>query len=133
MIRFITGTEISRFPFEGMLTFLNSEYTISPQSDRMGYRLSGAKIEHKEGADIISSGISTGAVQVPGHGEPIIMLADHQTVGGYTKIANIISVDIPLLGQMKAGDKIRFTEVRLDKAQELLKEQNQKMSDLFQA
>ncbi len=130
LIRFITGTEISRFPFEGMLTFLNSVYTISPKSDRMGYRLSGAKIEHKEGADIISSGISTGAVQVPGHGVPIIMLADHQTVGGYTKIANIISVDIPLLGQMKAGDKIRFTEVRLDKAQELLKEQERKLAEL---
>jgi len=97
----------------------------------MGYRLSGANIEHKEGADIISSGISNGAVQVPADGEPIIMLADHQTVGGYTKIANVITVDLPLLGQMKAGDKIRFTEVRLDEAQKLLKAESQKWNDLL--
>ena len=130
-IRFITGTEISRFEFEGMLSFLNSVYTISPKSDRMGYRLSGPKIAHKEGADIISSGICNGAVQVPAHGEPIIMLADHQTVGGYTKIANVISADLPLLGQMKPGDKIRFSEVRLEVAHQLLKEQNQRLKTLF--
>lgn len=130
-IRFIVGSEVSRFTFEGISTFLKSEYTITPKSDRMGYRLSGPKIEHSNGADIISSGISSGAVQVPGHGEPIIMLSDHQTVGGYTKIANIISLDLPLLGQMKAGDSIRFTEVRLPEAQKLLIEHQQKMNALF--
>lgn len=130
-IRFIVGSEVSRFTFEGIATFLKSEYTISPKSDRMGYRLSGPKIENKENADIISSGISTGAVQVPGHGEPIIMLSDHQTVGGYTKIANVISLDLPLLGQMKAGDSIRFSEVRLPEAQKLLIEHQQKMNALI--
>ncbi len=129
-IRFIAGSEISRFSFEGIKTFLNSDYTISPKSDRMGYRLSGAKIEHKDGADIISSGISNGAIQVPADGEPIIMLADHQTVGGYTKIANVITVDLPLLGQMKAGDTIHFSEIRLNEAQALLKAESQQLNDL---
>ncbi|NOU58816.1 biotin-dependent carboxyltransferase family protein [Marinifilum caeruleilacunae] len=124
-IRITSGAEIKRFTMDGVKTFLCSVYSISPQSDRMGYRLSGQKIEHANGADIISSGIVTGAIQVPGHGEPIIMMSDHQTVGGYTKIAQVISVDLPLLGQMKPGDQIKFKEVNLDQAQQLLLERNQ--------
>lgn len=131
-IRVTTGADITRFTQEGIMDFLCSEYTISPQSDRMGYRLAGKKITHVGGADIISSGIGTGTIQVPGHGEPIIMMSDHQTVGGYTKIANVISVDLPLLGQMKPGDKIRFKEVSLDLAQNLLIERRNKLSGLFE-
>lgn len=124
-IRVTAGAEVKRFTQEGIRSFLCSTYTLSPQSDRMGYRLSGTKIEHADGADIISSGIATGAIQVPGHGEPIIMMADHQTVGGYTKIANVIAADLPLLGQMKPGDKIKFKEVSLEKAQNILIEKQQ--------
>lgn len=123
-IRVTAGAEVKRFTQAGIKTFLCSTYTVSPQSDRMGYRLSGEKIEHASGADIISSGIGTGAIQVPGHGEPIIMMADHQTVGGYTKIANVIAADLPLLGQMKPGDKIKFKEVSLEKAQDILIEKH---------
>lgn len=130
-IRVTAGTEVKRFTMNGVKSFLCSTYTISPQSDRMGYRLAGEKIEHAQGADIISSGIVTGAIQVPGHGEPIIMMSDHQTVGGYTKIAQVISVDLPLLGQMKPGDKIRFKEVSLETAQNLIIEQANKMNDLL--
>ena len=130
-IRVSAGAEVKRFTMNGMKSFLCSTYTVSPQSDRMGYRLSGEKIEHSDGADIISSGIVTGAIQVPGHGEPIIMMSDHQTVGGYTKIAQVISVDLPLLGQMKPGDKIRFKEVSLETAQNLMIEQANKMRDLL--
>lgn len=119
-IRVTAGAEVKRFTQEGIKSFLCSTYTVSPQSDRMGYRLSGEKIEHADGADIISSGITTGAIQVPGHGEPIIMMADHQTVGGYTKIAQVIAADLPLLGQMKPGDCIHFREISLDKAQDIL-------------
>jgi len=129
-IRIIAGTEVSQFTSTGLSTFVNSLYTISSQSDRMGYRLSGPKIGHKAGADILSSGISDGAIQVPGHGEPIIMLADHQTVGGYAKIANVISVDLPVLGQMKPGDRLGFTEVRLDEAHRLLFEQQKKLNSM---
>ncbi|MDE5422510.1 biotin-dependent carboxyltransferase family protein [Ancylomarina sp. DW003] len=130
-IRITAGAEVRRFTQEGIKSFLCSTYTVSAQSDRMGYRLSGAKIEHTDGADIISSGISTGAIQVPGHGAPIIMMADHQTVGGYTKIANVIAADLPLLGQMKPGDKITFKEVSLEKAQNILIEKHRIRQELL--
>ncbi len=131
-IRVLKGTEIDRFTKEGFKTFLNSEYSVSNENDRMGYRLSGLAIKHNDGADIISSGIVNGSIQVPGHGEPIIMMADHQTVGGYTKIANVISVDLPILAQMKAGDKIKFKEVTLEEAQDLLAKENENIDKLFQ-
>lgn len=131
IIRIIAGTEIEKFTLNGIQTFLNANYTITSQSDRMGYRLDGPKIEHVDTADIVSSGISNGAIQVPGNGKPIIMLADRQTVGGYTKIANVISVDLPFLGQMKPGDTIRFEEVNLDKAHELLDKQEKWFAILF--
>ena len=126
-IRVIAAIESKSFTFNGIEKFLNEEYTVSSQSDRMGYRLNGPRIEHHEGADILSAGIANGTIQVPAHGEPIIMLADRQTVGGYTKIANVISTDLPLLGQLKAGDKIRFVEVRLDEAHRLMWEQKKNL------
>lgn len=130
-IRIISGPEINTFTMEGIQNFLCSTYKVSPQSDRMGYRLNGSKIQHHHSADIISSGLSNGAVQVPGHGEPIIMLADHQTIGGYTRIANVISADLPILGQMMPGNSIRFKEVKLEVAQQLFREQSQKLNYLF--
>jgi allophanate hydrolase subunit 2 len=88
----------------------------------MGYRFSGPPIEHGDGADIISDGIPLGGVQVPADGQPIIMLMDRQTTGGYTKIATVISVDIGKLAQAKPGDKVRFKKVSEEEAQEVLKE-----------
>jgi allophanate hydrolase subunit 2 len=73
-----------------------------------------------------------GSIQVPGHGEPIIMMADHQTVGGYTKIANVITVDLPILAQMKAGDKIKFKEIKLEEAQDLLAKEKENIDKLYQ-
>lgn len=111
--RIIPGPEADHFTIKGLTTFLYSEYTLSAQCDRMGYRLSGEKLEHKLSADIISSGVAFGTIQVPAHGEPIIMMADRQTTGGYTRIANVISADLPYLAQLKPGDKIRFKEAKL--------------------
>jgi len=122
-IRIIAAAESKAFTFNGIEKFLNEIYTVSAQSDRMGYRLTGPPVKHLQGADILSAGIANGSIQVPAHGEPIIMLADRQTIGGYTKIANVISIDLPLLGQLKAGDEIRFVEVRLDEAHQLMQEQ----------
>ena len=130
-LRIIPGTEVQRFTLEGIQTFLTETFTIGHLNDRMGYRLSGPAIEHKQGADIISSGITTGSIQVPGHGNPIIMTVDHQTVGGYTKMAHVISVDIPKIGQMKAGDQIQFKEVTLKEAGKLLKKQEKNLQSLF--
>ena len=118
-VHIIPGPETEAFSFEGIKEFLTKEYIVSAQSDRMGYRLTGPEIRHKKGADIISSGINMGTVQVPGNGQPIIMMADGQTTGGYTRIANVIMYDHTLLAQLKPGDKIRFREISLEKAQEL--------------
>ena len=118
--RIIAGPESGYFTLNGMEKFLYSEFQLSDQCDRMGYRLNGEKIEHKSTADIISSGIAFGTVQVPSHGEPIIMMADRQTTGGYPRIANVISADLPYLAQLKPGDKIRFKEIKLDMAHEIL-------------
>jgi antagonist of KipI len=112
--KIIAGPESGYFTLKGLETFLYTEYTLSQQCDRMGYRLSGTKIEHKSKAEIISSGIAFGTIQVPSHGEPIIMMADRQTTGGYPRIACIVSEDLPYIAQLKPGDKLRFKEVKLD-------------------
>lgn len=130
-VKVILGPEEGRFTPLGLETFLGSEYTLTNQCDRMGYRLQGAKIEHREGADIISSGISLGAIQVPSHGEPIIMMADRQPTGGYTKIANVISCDIPYLAQLKPGDRVRFSTVSLHEAHQMIKAQDKILTDLI--
>lgn len=124
-LKVVLGTQVDHFTEQGMQNFLSSAYTMSPASDRMGTRLSGAVIEHSElGADILSDGIAFGAIQVPGDGQPIIMLADRQTIGGYAKIAHVITADHSKLAQLRPGDKIAFTSVSVDTAQELLQLQN---------
>mgnify|MGYP001255403093 CR=1 FL=1 len=118
IIRVISGPEANYFEFTGLRSFLSKEYTVTAQSDRMGYRLSGEPIKHKEGmTNIISAGISMGTVQVPGDGQPIILMADRQTSGGYARIANVITVDLTILAQMQPGDIIHFKETTLDMAQ----------------
>ena len=118
-LRVILGPQNDYFMQRGIDTFLNSTYTISNEYDRMGCRMEGNVIRHKNGGDIITDGISFGAVQVPSHGNPIVMMADHQTTGGYTKIANVISVDLPILAQCMPGHKIHFKWVTVDEAQDL--------------
>ncbi len=115
-IRVILGPQDDLFESESIEVFLSSEYKVTSQSDRMGYRLEGSKLIHKEKADIISDGIPLGAIQVPGHGQPIILLSDRQTTGGYAKIATVISTDLNKVNQLKPGNKIKFKEVSLDEA-----------------
>ena len=93
----------------------------------MGYRLEGEEITHKAGADIVSDGIVMGAVQVPSSGQPIILMADRQTTGGYTKIATVVTADLPLLAQAQAGTKIRFERVSVEEAQQLLHEFHERL------
>ncbi len=105
----ITGLQEDAFTEEGKKLLFESEYTITAESDRMGCRLEGAKIEHTEkGADIVSDAIPLGAVQIPGHGMPIIMLADRQTTGGYTKIGVLTPLSMEALVQKMPGSKVRF-------------------------
>lgn len=127
-LRVILGPQDDCFTEEGIYTLLNSEYIVSTQADRMGYRLEGPRIEHREEADIISDGIPLGAIQVPGDGLPIILLADRQTTGGYTKIATVTSIDIPKVAQAKPGDKIKFQQVTEEQAVALLKKYEQQMA-----
>ena len=129
-IRVILGPQDDAFTAQGLDTFLSAEYRVSNEADRMGYRLEGPKIEHHESADIISDGIALGAIQVPAHGTPIIMLADRQTTGGYTKIANVISVDIPSVSQMKPGDALTFEPVSIETAQQLYRKRREQLADL---
>jgi len=119
-IRVVLGPQDDHFTDKGIETFLTQVYTVTPEFDRMGCRLDGEIIEHKDGGDIISDGIAFGAIQVPSAGKPIIMLSDRQTTGGYTKIANVITADFRILGQLKAGDKVRFEKVSIRAAQDAL-------------
>ncbi len=111
-IRVIFGPQDFMFSPEAKETFTQSVYTVTNSSDRMGYRLDGPAVQAENGTDIISDGICFGSVQIPGSGQPIIMMADHQTSGGYAKIATVISSDLPLLAQLGPGSRIRFAEVR---------------------
>ena len=114
------GPQEDAFTSAGRETFLNSEYTVTSDFDRMGCRLEGPFIAYKTTADIISDGIAFGSVQVPSHGKPIILLSDRQTTGGYAKIATVISVDLPKLAQCKTDNKVRFKAVTVEEAQQLL-------------
>ena len=119
-VRVVLGPQDDMFTDQGVNTFLTETYTVTPEFDRMGCRLDGPVIAHKEGGDIISDGIAFGAIQVPSAGTPIIMLGDRQTTGGYTKIATVITADFRTLAQLKAGDKARFVKVPVEYAQSLL-------------
>jgi biotin-dependent carboxylase-like uncharacterized protein len=103
---------------QGLLTFRTSPYILTRQMDRMGCRLEGPKVTHRRGPDIISDGTTFGAIQIPGNGQPIILLADRQTTGGYVKIASVITVDWPLIAQALPGWTIRFEAASLEEARE---------------
>ena len=117
-IRVMLGPQDDLFTQEGIDTFFNSDYTVSQDSDRMGCRLeTGVQIKHLDKPDIVSDALGLGAVQVPGHGMPIIMMADRQTTGGYTKIATVIGADIWKMAQATPGTKVRFSKVLDNEAQ----------------
>lgn len=119
-LRVVPGPQDDAFTAAGIETFLSGVYVVTAEFDRMGCRLEGPEIAHATSGDIISDGIAFGAIQVPASGQPIVMLSDRQTTGGYTKIANVISADFRILGQLKSGDKVRFEKVSLPSAQEAL-------------
>lgn len=129
-VRVLMGPQEDRFTAAGIQTFLNSPYAVTNDFDRMGYRLTGPKITHVTDGNIITDGITFGAIQVPDGGEPIIMLADRQTTGGYAKIASVINVDMPMVAQSKAGDTIRFAKTDIRTAQDAFLAQKAKYKAL---
>ena len=118
-LRVLEGVHAERFSPEGLATFYHSPYVCTSQSDRMGLRLSGAPIAFCPGADgnILSEGMMPGDIQVASDGQPILMMADCQTVGGYAKIAHVIGADLPTAAQLRPGTKVRFREVIMPEAQ----------------
>lgn len=124
------GPQEEYFTPEGVETFYKEEYKVSASADRMGYRMEGPEIEHKDAADIISDAIPLGAVQVPGHGQPIVMLADRQTTGGYTKIGVVCSPDLAALAQRMPGMAVRFVKITLDEALNLVREEARKRDEM---
>jgi biotin-dependent carboxylase-like uncharacterized protein len=122
VLRVVLGPQADRFTDAGVATFLDSTYEVLPQSDRMGARLNGPRIGHARGHDIISDGIALGAVQVPGDGQPIVLLVDRQSTGGYTKIATVCSFDVARVGQAKPGHRVRFAAVDIASAHRLLRD-----------
>ncbi len=129
-IRVLLGPQDDYFTQAGIATFFESTYTLSRQADRMGYRLNGPAIEHSDGFNIISDGIVTGAIQVPGSGEPIVLMSDRQTTGGYPKIATIITPDLPRFAQLRPGDGVRFTQVTREEAIAAARENARRRADL---
>jgi len=121
-IRLVLGPQQDYFTEAALEALVSHEFTVSKHSDRMGMRLDGPTLAHRDGYNIVSDGIATGAIQVPGSGQPILLLADHQTTGGYPKIATVISADIPVVGRRKPGDAIRFTAVDVAEAERLRRE-----------
>jgi len=119
-IRFLFGPQDAMFAEDAKKTFTDSTYTLSAACDRMGYRLEGAAVPSLSGTDILSEGICFGSIQVPANGQPIVMMADHQTTGGYAKIGTVLSEDLPLLAQLGPGKRIHFVPVTLEELGESL-------------
>jgi biotin-dependent carboxylase-like uncharacterized protein len=126
-VRVVWGPQDDYFSTKGRRTFVESDYRVSKEADRMGIRFEGSTIEHSKGADIISDGIGPGAIQVPGAGLPIVLLGDRQTVGGYSKIATVASVDLPRLGRLLPGQVVRFAPVTVEEAEKLRRDQEARL------
>ena len=120
-IRVIKGTNFDYFSEEGKNNFFEKEFIVSKLSDRMGMRLEGPKIENMVNTNIKSEGLLKGVIQVPGDGNPIIMMSDHGTIGGYPKIGVVVSADYDRLVQISPGSKIKFKEIDLSDAETLFK------------
>lgn len=133
IIRVMQGRQYQLFKKYSQTKFFTEPYKITPQSDRMGYRLSGPTLALIQEEEMISEAVTFGTIQVPGDGQPIILLADRQTTGGYPKIAQIATVDLPLIAQAKPGDSISFIEITQAEAQLLFLTREKNIRQLKQA
>src|SRR5947209_1814573 len=122
-IRVVLGPQDDHFTEAAIEAFLDGTYTVSAQADRMGFRLEGPVLAHTHGYNIVSDGIVSGSIQVPGSGQPIVLMRDYQTIGGYPKIATVISPDISRLGRRSPGAKVRFAKLSREEAEEIYREE----------
>ncbi len=130
IIRVLKGPQFDYFSKESQKDFFLKDYKITNLTDRMGMRLEGATIKNTVSTNIRSEGITKGAIQVPADGQPIVLLTDYPTIGGYPKIANVISADYHLLAQKIPEEKILFQNVELHEAEQLYKEHLNSISEI---
>ena len=127
VLRYLGGTDSGRFVESALQLFDNEGFFVSPDSDRMGIRLDGPRLERSQDDDLLSEAVAPGTVQVPPSGQPILLLNDCQTIGGYPKIAHVITVDLPIAAQLCPGDRVRFTQVSIRDAHALLLERERNL------
>jgi antagonist of KipI len=118
IVRVIPGAHYDQLDDASRNWLVSSTFRISPDSDRMGYRLEGVTLTLRGPTEVLSEGVAFGTIQLPPGGEPIVLMADHQTTGGYPRIGEVASVDLPLIAQLKPGDRVRFRLVSIHKAQQ---------------
>ncbi|WP_428911436.1 biotin-dependent carboxyltransferase family protein [Niallia sp. Krafla_26] len=133
VIRIIKGREYHLFTEESQHLFFHESFSITPHSDRMGYRLQGPSLRLENKQEMISTAVTFGSIQVPSAGNPIILMADRQTTGGYPIIGQVASVDLPLISQTKPGDLLSFSEITLKEAQLLYLKREQNLRSIKQA
>ncbi|MCM3760057.1 biotin-dependent carboxyltransferase family protein [Alkalihalobacillus oceani] len=132
LIRVVKGMQADSFEQESIDAFYREPFKVLPQSDRMGFRLAGPPLRLKHKEQLLSEAVTFGSIQVPSDGNPIVLMADRQTTGGYHKIAQVITVDLPVMAQLNLGAEVRFKEVSLEEAQLLLLEQELNFEQLKQ-
>ncbi|HEY0369926.1 MAG TPA: biotin-dependent carboxyltransferase family protein, partial [Chthoniobacterales bacterium] len=127
-LRIIAGADRDRFDAESLDALVLTPFTVTADSDRMGARLEGAELTRSRDDDLLSEAVAPGTIQVPPNGQPIILLGDCQTIGGYPKIAHVITVDLAAAAQLRPGDMVRFVEISLADAQRLLRERERDLA-----
>jgi len=127
ILRFVRGIDSSRFNDVTIQHFASETFTVLPDSDRMGVRFDGSELQREDNVDLTSEAVAPGTIQVPPSGKPILLLGDCQTIGGYPKIAHVITVDLGIAAQLRAGDHVRFSEVLLADAHRLLLEREREL------
>jgi len=125
VLRIVRGSHWESFATGAQSSLVTDSFAVTPDSDRMGARLEGPRLDFVEPGDLLSEAVAPGTVQVPPNGKPILLLGDCQTIGGYPKIAHVITVDLPIAAQLWPGDAVRFREVSLAEAQNLLREREE--------
>jgi antagonist of KipI len=121
-VRFIPGPEHALLSAASRAAFSGDSFRVAPESDRMGYRLTGPALALTSQRDMVSSGVTAGTIQLPPGGAPIVLLADRQTTGGYPRLGDVIAVDLPLVAQLRPGDRVRFAATSLEQAHTLLRQ-----------
>ena len=133
LIRAMRGPEYGQFSAESQRDFWQQPFTVTTEADRMGYRLQGPELHRWAAGELLSSAVTFGTVQVPAGGQAIVLLADHQTTGGYPRLAQVITADFPVLAQARPGDALRFQKVSLAEAQALYLAQERRLRALERA